>query len=153
MLWRSDARKFKQNRVDRESAMITSTTPQLEIPSEMRAVAERSIQRAKLAFDNYIRATEGAASMVEERVEASQVGAQEVGKKAMEFALRNAISAFEFAQKIVQAKSIIEFARLLNDFLQSQTQVLSEQVKDLGEALSKVAMDGLKTSRTGDLSS
>lgn len=54
--------------------MITSTTPQLEIPSEMRAVAERSIQRAKLAFDNYIRATEGAASMVEERVEASQVG-------------------------------------------------------------------------------
>jgi hypothetical protein len=141
MLWRSDARKFKQNRVDRESAMITSTTPQLEIPSEMRAVAERSIQRAKLAFDNYM------------RVEASQVGAQEVGKKAMEFALRNAISAFEFAQKIVQAKSIIEFARLLNDFLQSQTQVLSEQVKDLGEALSKVAMDGLQTSRTGDLSS
>ena len=116
--------------------MITSTTPQLEIPSEMRAVAERSIQRAKLAFDNYIRATEGAASMVEERVEASQVGAQEVGKKAMEFALRNAISAFEFAQKIVQAKSIMEFARLLNDFLQSQTQVLSEQVKDLGETLS-----------------
>lgn len=71
----------------------------------------------------------------------------------MEFALRNAISAFEFAQKIVQAKSIMEFARLLNDFLQSQTQVLSEQVKDLGETLSKVAMDGLKTSRTGDLSS
>ncbi|HEX5847104.1 MAG TPA: phasin family protein [Rhodoplanes sp.] len=133
--------------------MITSTTPQLEIPSEMRAVAERSIQRAKLAFDNYIRATEGAASMVEERVEASQVGVQEVGKKAMEFALRNAISAFEFAQKIVQAKSIMEFARLLNDFLQSQTQVLSEQVKGLGETLSKVAMDGLKTSRTGDLSS
>lgn len=131
--------------------MITSTTPQLEIPSEMRAVAERSIQRAKLAFDNYIRATEGAASMVEERVEASQVGVQEVGKKAMEFALRNAISAFEFAQKIVQAKSIMEFARLLNDFLQSQTQVLSEQVKGLGETLSKVAMDGLKTSRTGDL--
>ena len=47
----------------------------------------------------------------------------------------------------------MEFARLLNDFLQSQTQVLSEQVKDLGETLSKVAMDGLKTSRTGDLSS
>ena len=133
--------------------MITSTTPQVGIPSEMRAVAERSIQRAKLAFDNYIRATEGAASMVEERVEASQVGAQEVGKKAMEFALRNAISAFEFAQKIVQAKSIMELLRLLNDFLQSQTQVLSEQVKDLGETLSKVAMDGPKASRTGDLSS
>jgi phasin len=137
----------------RESAMITSINPQLEIPSEMRAVAERSIERAKLAFDSYIRVTEEAASMVEEGAAASQTGAQEVGKKAMTFALLNATSAFEFAQKIVQAKNIMEFVRLLNDFLQSQMQVLGEQVKDLGETLSKAAIDSLKTSKTRDLSS
>ena len=91
--------------------------------------------------------------MLEERAAASQTGAEEVGKKAMTFALRNATSAFEFAQKIVQAKNIMEFVRLLNDFLQSQMQVLNEQVKDLGETLNKAAMDSLKTSKTADLSS
>ncbi len=128
-------------------------TQQFEIPSETRAVAERSIERAKHAFDVYIRATQNAAGAIERRVEPGQVGAQEVSKKAMHFALRNAITAFEFAQKIVQAKSIPEFIRLLNDYLQSQMQVLSEQVKDLGETLSWTAADGMKSRKSGPLSS
>lgn len=36
--------------------MLNCTKEQVEVPGEMRAVAERSIQSAKLAFDNYIRA-------------------------------------------------------------------------------------------------
>jgi hypothetical protein len=55
------------------------------------------------------------------------------------FASQYATAAFEFAQKIAQAKDASEFVRLLNEFLQSQMKVLSEQVKDLGEALSRVA--------------
>ena len=127
--------------------MVTdTTTPQLQIPVEMRVMAARSIEQAKLAFQNYIRATQEAASTFEQRVEASQVGAQDVNKKAMSFALQNAISVFEFAQKIVHAKSVAEFIRLLNDFLQSQMQVLGEQVKDLGDTLSKAATDSMKGS-------
>jgi phasin len=134
--------------------MLTSThEQQLEIPGEMRAVAERSIERAKLAIDIYIRAIQQAAAMLDERVEASHVGVQDVGKSAMNFALRNAISAFEFAQRIVQAKSVTEFIRLLNDFLQAQGQVLNEQVKDLGETLSRAAMESMKPTKAGDLSS
>ena len=132
--------------------MVTdTTTPQLQIPIEMRVMAARSIEQAKLAFQNYIRATQEAASTFEQRVEASQVGAQDVNKKAMSFALQNAISVFEFAQKIVHAKSIAEFIRLLNDFLQSQMQVLGEQVKDLGDTLSKAATDSMKGSKKGEL--
>ena len=62
----------------------------------------------------------------------------------MSFAERNVLSAFEFAQKIVQAKDIQEFIRMQTEFVQSQIQVLSEQVKDLGETATKVAMDSLK---------
>jgi phasin len=133
--------------------MLTDTTGRLEIPGEMRVVVERSIERAKLALDNYIRATEEAASILEKRVEANQIGAAEVGKKAMNFALRNAISAFEFAQRIVQAKSVTEFIRLLNDFLQSQMRTMGEQVMDLGETLGKVARDSLQLPKPGGLSS
>jgi phasin len=133
--------------------MIKGTTPPFEIPNEMRAVAERSVEQAKLAFNNYMQAAQEAVSTFEERVKASQVGAQGISKKAMSFAERNVLSAFEFAQKIVQAKDIQELVRMQTEFVQSQIQVLTEQVKDLGETATKSAMESVKTPGKGGLSS
>lgn len=134
--------------------MPRSPTQQLvEIPCEMRVVAERSVEQAKLAFDNYIQVIEDTASTFEERVEASQVGPQDISKMAMNFALRDTISAFEFAQKIIQARNIGEFIRFLAEFINLQLQVLSEQLKDLGETFSKATMDSIKISKMGDVSS
>ena len=118
--------------------MIKSTTRPFEIPNEMRAAAaEQRVEQAKLAFTNYIQAAQEAVSTFEQGVKASQVGA--LNKKAMSFAERNVLSAFEFAQKIVQAKDIQKLVRMQTEFVQSQVQVLSEQVKDLGETATKAA--------------
>ena len=122
--------------------MTKGTTP-FEIPNEMRAVAEQSVEQAKLAFNSYIQAAQEAVSTFEQWVKASQVGAQGITKKAMSFAERNVLSAFEFAQKIVQAKDIQELVRMQTEFVQSQIQVLSEQVKDLGETAT-TAMESVK---------
>ncbi|CAL8978737.1 phasin [Rhodoplanes serenus] len=129
--------------------MIKGTTPPFEIPADMRAVAERSVEQAKLAFNNYMQAAQEAVSAFEERVKASQVGAQGISKKAMNFAERNVVSAFEFAQKVVQAKDIQELIRMQTEFVQTQMQVLSEQIKDLGETATRTAMDSVKTGRNG----
>ena len=125
--------------------MIANTTPRFEVPNEMRAVAERSVQQAKLAFNNYLQATQETVSTLEERVTASRAGAQDISKKAMTFAERNVLSAFEFAQRIVQAKDIQDLVRILTEFLQSQMQVLSEQLKELGDTAAKTAMDSAKS--------
>jgi phasin len=124
--------------------MIKGTTRPFEIPMEIRVVAERSVEQAKLAFTNYIRAAQEAIFTFEQWVKASQVGAQGISKKAMSFAERNVLSAFEFAQKIVQAKDIDEFIRMQTEFVQSQIQVLSEQVKELGETATKTAKESVK---------
>ena len=124
--------------------MTKGTTRPLEIPKEMQTVAEQGVEQAKLAFNNYMQAAQEAVSTFEQWVKASQVGAQGITQKAMSFAERNVLSAFEFAQKIVQAKDIQEFIRMQTEFVQSQIQVLSEQVKDLGDTATKVAMDSLK---------
>jgi hypothetical protein len=127
--------------------VITNTTAsQFEIPIEMRVAAQQSVQQAKLAFENYVRVIEEATSAFEDRFEASQTGAQNA-KKAMNFALQSVTLTFEFAQKIVQSKNVMEFIRLLNDFLESQMHVLSEQVKEFGETLSKAATDSMKVSK------
>jgi len=99
-----------------------------------------------------LQAAQEAVSTLEERVTASQLGALDISKKAMSFAERNVLSAFEFAQNVVQTKDIQELVRMQNEFVQSQMQALSEQVKDLGE-VSKAAMDSKKSSKTGGVSS
>ena len=136
--------------------MIAGLTPQFEVPNEMRAVAERSVELAKLAFQQLVQAAQDAVSPSEERGEASQVGPLDTSKKAMSFAERNVLSAFEFAQKIVQTKDIKKLVRMQTEFLQAQTQALGEQVKDLGETVSKAANrqqgrepTARKTSNTG----
>ncbi|MFY9699185.1 MAG: hypothetical protein WAK34_12845 [Rhodoplanes sp.] len=85
--------------------MVASTTPQFEIADEMRVMTERSLEQAKQAFDNYMRATEEAVSAFEAQVEASQRGGLDISRKAMGFAENNVRTAFEFAHKIVQACS------------------------------------------------
>jgi hypothetical protein len=81
-----------------ESVMIASPAPQFDIPNEMRAVAEQSVDQAKVAFRQLMQAAEEAVSMLE-RGEKSQVGALDISKKAMTFAERNVLSAFELAKK------------------------------------------------------
>jgi len=130
--------------------MATGMT-ELEVPYELRVAAARSLEQAKLTFDAYMRVTEEAASMFEKRIEGGQVGTKEAGKKAINFALQNATAAFEFAQKIAQAKDVPEFVRLLNEFLQSQMKVLSEQVKDLGETLGRVAAGSMNVATKSEL--
>jgi len=130
--------------------MATGMT-KLEVPYELRVAAARSLEQAKLTFDAYMRVTEEAASMFEKRIEGGQVGTKEAGKKAINFALQNATAAFEFAQKIAQAKDVPEFVRLLNEFLQSQMKVLSEQVKDLGETLGRVAAGSMNVAKKSEL--
>ena len=133
--------------------MSVSPTPQFEIPNEMRAVAERSVEQAKVAFQQLMQAAEESISTSEERGETSQVGALDLSKKAMTFAERNVLSAFELAQKIVHTKDTQELVRMQTEFLQSQMQALGEQVKDLGETISKAVMDSAKTPTKGGLSS
>ena len=60
-----------------------STTPPFDIPNEMRAVTERSVEQAKVAFQQLMQAAEKSVSTLEKRGETSQVGALDISKKAM----------------------------------------------------------------------
>ena len=79
------------------------------------------------------------------------MGVQEVRNQTINFILRNITSRFEFCERFVQVKDAEGLLRLLNDFIQSQMQIMSEQIKDLGLALSKVAMDSRKSSKESEL--
>jgi Phasin protein len=53
-------------------------------------------------------------------------------------------NAFEFAHKFVQVKGVQDLVKLQTEFIQSQMQAMTEQVKDLSETATKTVMDAVK---------
>ena len=120
---------------------------QFEVPTDMRAFAERSVDQAKQAFDGFISAAYQAVNAFEGQAETARKGARQVTEKAMSFAEKNIANSFEFAQQLVQAKDVQEVLKLQADFIRGQMQVLSEQVRELGETAGKAATEATAPKR------
>jgi phasin len=118
-----------------------------EISAEMRAFAERSFEQAKLAFDKFMEATQSTMNTFEDQSKVAQAGAKEVSQKIMTFAEQNVANAFDYAQKLVQAKDPQALLALHGDFVRSQMQVLAEQARELSEVASKAASDNATSAK------
>ena len=70
-----------------------------DIPAEMRAFAEKSVEQAKQAFDTFISAAQQAVNTAANQAASARTGAKEANELAMRFAERNVASSFEFAQR------------------------------------------------------
>ncbi len=116
-----------------------SSSANFEIPAEMRAFAERSMEEARKAFDHFVSAAHQAVSAVESHASTAQSGAKDVGELAMQFAQKNILASFEFAQKLVHAKDLEEVMQLQTEYVKTQMQVLTDQAKDLGQKAQKMA--------------
>jgi len=125
--------------------MATNRTEQFQIPPEMRALAEKSVEQAKQAVEGFITAAHRTVSSFEGQAETARKGAKDVGGKAMEFAERNITNSFDFAQKLVRAKDVHEMLELQASYIRTQMQVLAEQAKELGQSTGKMATDPLKS--------
>jgi phasin len=125
--------------------MATHRAEQFQIPPEMRALAEKSVEQAKQAVEGFISAAHRTVSVLEGQAETARKGAKDVGAKAMDFAGQNIASSFDFAQKLVRAKDVEEMLELQASFIRTQMQVLAEQAKELGQSTGKMATDPLKS--------
>ena len=110
-----------------------------EIPAEMRAFAEKSVEQAKQAFNSFISAAQHAANTAENQAASARTGAKEVGETAIDFTKRNIASSFEFAEKLVRAKDVQELTALHTDYVKSQIAALTEQAKELSKQAAKLA--------------
>ena len=76
-----------------------------EIPADMRALAEKSVEQAKQAFDIFISAAQHAVSTAENQA-GGKAGAKEVGELAVNFAERNIASSFELHRSCCGPKTL-----------------------------------------------
>jgi phasin len=115
-----------------------------EIPKDMRSMAERSFDQARKTFERFLTSAQEAAGSFEERGANVRAGAKDIQARAIAFAEQNVQASLDYAQSLLHAKDLTEVMRLHGEFVQSQMRALAEQAGEMGEAVSRAAMDAAK---------
>ena len=115
-----------------------------EIPNEMRSMAEASFDQARKAFEKFLAAAQQTAGSIEERGATVRAGARDISSKAMAYAEKNVQASLDYAQSLVHAKDLTEVMRLHSEYVQAQMRSLAEQASEMGQIVSRAAMDAAK---------
>jgi len=123
-----------------------TNTLQLEIPTDVRRMAEQSLEQVKKAIDDYLQFTLRA-------VPGNVVGSSELINNIIGYAERNVANAFEFAQRLVQVRDAQSLISVQMEFVQAQIQAITDQSKDIRETATQALMDSAKGPAKTGLSS
>jgi phasin len=115
-----------------------------EIPKEMRSMAEANFDQARKAFEKFLSSAQATAGSIEERGATVRAGAREITSKAISCAEKNVQASLDYAQSLVQAKDLTEIMRLHSEYVQTQMRSLAEQASEMGQIVSRAAMDAAK---------
>ena len=115
-----------------------------EIPKEMRSMAEASFDQARKAFEKFLTTAQQTAGTFEEHGATVRAGAKEISSKAMSYAEKNVQASLDYAQALLQAKDLSEIMRLHSEYVQTQMRSLAEQASEMGQIVSRAAMDAAK---------
>ena len=115
-----------------------------EIPKDMRSMAEASFDQARKAFEKFLASAQATAGTIEERGETVRAGAKDIGAKAISYAEKNVQASLDYAQSLLHAKDLTEIMRLHSEYVQAQMRSLAEQASEMGQIISRAAMDAAK---------
>jgi len=109
-----------------------------EIPTDMRKMTEQSMDQVRSAINSYIQ-------FLQRAVPDDVMGGPELSSKVLTYAERNLANAFEFGQRLLQIRDVQGLLQLQIEFVQRQTQALTEQAFDLRETTTKAVMESVKS--------
>jgi|SRR4029078_10410286 phasin len=115
-----------------------------EIPKDMRAMAEASFEQARTTFEKFVASAQAATGTIEERNAAARAGAKDISSKAIAYAEKNVQTSLDYAQSLLKAKDLTEVMRLHSEYVQGQMRALAEQASEMGQAVTKAAMEAAK---------
>lgn len=108
--------------------------PKLEVPAELRDLAEKTIDQAEKAFSLFFDAATKSMTSI-------PGGATEISKQALSFTEQNMKSAFEHARKLAHASDLQEAMRIQSEFLRSQFTSAGEHMRQITGAVMSVTKD------------
>jgi phasin len=120
-----------------------------EIPDQMRSMADASFDQARKAFEKFVAGAQATAGTIEERGATVRAGARDIGAKAMSYAEKNVQASLDYAQALLHAKDLAEVMRLHSEYVRAQMRALAEQASEMGQAVSRTAIDATRAKNQG----
>ena len=111
--------------------------PKLEVPAELRDLAERTIDQAEKAFGMFFDAASKSIASV------PNPGA-EISRQALTFTEQNMKAAFEHARKLVHATDLQQAMQIQSEFLKSQFTNAGEHMKQVTGGVMSATKDASK---------
>jgi len=123
---------------------MAGESDRFEIPKEMRSMAEASFDQARKAFETFIGSAQQTAASFGGTGEAARASAKDISAKAISFAEKNVQASLAYAQQLIHAKDLTEVMRLHTEYVQAQMRALAEQASEMGQTVTRAAMDATK---------
>ena len=111
----------------------------LEVPAQIKEVAEKTIDQAEKSFHAFIEAANKSVSMLPNPT-------TDLSLKALSLTEQNMKSAFDHAKKLLHANDLQEAMRIQADFLKTQYEAATEQLKEIGNSVRSSGADVSKKS-------
>jgi phasin len=112
--------------------------PKLEVPAELRDLAEKTIDQAEKAFGMFFDAAGRSMTSI-------PGPGSELSKQALSFTEQNVKAAFEHARKLVHATDLQEAMRLQSEFLRSQFTNAGEHMREITGQVMSATKDATKS--------
>jgi len=109
----------------------------LEVPAQIKEVAEKTIDQAERGFSAFIEAANKSVSMIPNPT-------TDMSLKALSLTEQNMKAAFDHAKKLLQANDLQEAMRLQAEFLTAQYEAATEQLKEMGNSVRSSGADVVK---------
>jgi len=113
------------------------TEPKLEVPAELRDLAEKTIEQAEKAFGIFFDAANRSISSMPSP-------GTEMSRQALSLTELNIKAAFEHASKLVHATDLQEAMRIQSEFLKSQFTNAGEHMRQITGGMMSAAKDSTK---------
>ena len=124
-----------------------STTPNYEVPAEMRDFAEKSVDQARKAFDSFIGAARRTADTVQGSAETARTNVSTMSSRGFEFAEQNVNAALDLAQKLVRSHDMQEAMQHQAEFVRSQFAAIQAQAKEFGGLAQSAMQQSAETAK------
>ena len=111
--------------------------PKLEVPAELRDMAEKTVEQAEKAFGMFFDAAN-------KSIASSPAPGTDMAKQALSLTEQNMKAVFEHARKLVHATDLQEAMRIQSEFLKSQFTNAGEHMRQITGGMMTAAKDATK---------
>ena len=113
--------------------------PQFEIPEAVRELAERNVEQARSAYNQFVDMARKVQDTVTQSQGAMTSGAVEVQAQIAKFAEENIQASFAFASDLASARDRKQYIEIQQRYAQKQMQAYAHQAQELGKLMSEAA--------------